>query len=102
MLAAAMWNCPHVLVLDEPTNYLDLEALGALSRAIKKFKGGVVMVSHHDGFVSGLCDEVWTVTDGEMVLTKKKGKKVMLCLRSNCSSASTVNCCSPAHARHDV
>ena len=30
VLACAMWNRPHVLILDEPTNYLDREALGAL------------------------------------------------------------------------
>lgn len=28
VLAAAMWNQPHVIILDEPTNYLDREALG--------------------------------------------------------------------------
>ena len=37
VLAAAMWNCPHLLVLDEPTNYLDREALGALSSALNEW-----------------------------------------------------------------
>jgi ABC-type nitrate/sulfonate/bicarbonate transport system ATPase subunit len=49
VLAAAMWNNPHILVLDEPTNYLDRESLGALAAAIKDFGGGVVMISHHSG-----------------------------------------------------
>merc|ERR1711966_645922 len=31
VLAAAMWNQPHILILDEPTNYLDRESLGALA-----------------------------------------------------------------------
>ena len=35
VLAAAMWQNPHVLILDEPTNYLDREGLGALILAIK-------------------------------------------------------------------
>merc|ERR1712232_1194503 len=35
VLAAAMWNQPHILILDEPTNYLDREALGALAGAIE-------------------------------------------------------------------
>merc|ERR1711884_351069 len=34
VLAAAMWNQPHILILDEPTNYLDRESLGALAKAI--------------------------------------------------------------------
>ena len=49
VLAAAMWNSPHMLVLDEPTNYLDRVSLGALAAAIKTYGGGVVMISHHSG-----------------------------------------------------
>ncbi len=49
VLAAAMWNCPHLLVLDEPTNYLDRDSLGALADSIKLFEGGVVMISHNAG-----------------------------------------------------
>lgn len=49
VLAAAMWNSPHMLVLDEPTNYLDRESLGALAAAIMTYGGGVVMISHHSG-----------------------------------------------------
>eukprot|EP00438_Fugacium_kawagutii_P021056 Skav234302 [mRNA] locus=scaffold1018:67407:69453:+ [translate_table: standard] len=38
VLAAAMWQNPHVLILDEPANHLDHEGLGALIRAIKDYK----------------------------------------------------------------
>merc|ERR1719498_428718 len=37
VLAAAMWNRPHLLILDEPTNFLDRDSLGALSNAIRDF-----------------------------------------------------------------
>merc|ERR1712146_557199 len=43
VLAAAMWQNPHILILDEPTNYLDREGLGALVLAIKDYKGGVLI-----------------------------------------------------------
>ena len=36
----------HILVLDEPTNYLDMESVEALIQAIRAFEGGVVLVSH--------------------------------------------------------
>lgn len=49
VLAAAMWNNPHLLVLDEPTNFLDRESLGALASAIQEFAGGVIMISHNSG-----------------------------------------------------
>jgi len=64
VLAAAMWNRPHILVLDEPTNYLDREALAALTKAIKVFTGGVVIISHNSEFVNALCTEIWEVKDG--------------------------------------
>jgi ATPase subunit of ABC transporter with duplicated ATPase domains len=44
-----MWNNPHMLVLDEPTNYLDRESLGALAGAIKDYGGGVIMITHNSG-----------------------------------------------------
>ncbi|CAE7367303.1 NEW1, partial [Symbiodinium sp. CCMP2456] len=47
VLAAAMWQNPHVLILDEPTNYLDRDGLGALVLAIKDYKGGVLIISHN-------------------------------------------------------
>jgi hypothetical protein len=40
-----------MLVLDEPTNYLDRESLGALASGINEYGGAVVMISHN----SGLC-----------------------------------------------
>lgn len=64
VLAAAMWNKPHMLVLDEPTNYLDRDSLGALANAIKEYGGGVVVITHNAEFCDGLCPEVWTVADG--------------------------------------
>jgi elongation factor 3 len=64
VLAAALWNQPHILILDEPTNYLDRESLGALAKAIEGFAGGVVIISHHNEFVSTLCTEEWIMDAG--------------------------------------
>jgi len=66
VLAAAMWNQPHVLILDEPTNYLDRESLGALAGAIAEFEGGVVIISHNNEFVSQLCPEEWVMDAGHL------------------------------------
>lgn len=62
-----MWLNPHLLVLDEPTNYLDRDSLGALAEAIKTYGGGVLMITHHSEFADALCPEVWTVNNGECV-----------------------------------
>ena len=61
VLGAALWMCPHLIILDEPTNYLDRESLGALAGAIQKFEGGVVIISHNDEFCQQLCPEIWVV-----------------------------------------
>ncbi|SCV01133.1 LAMI_0G09516g1_1 [Lachancea mirantina] len=67
VIAGAMWNNPHLLVLDEPTNYLDRDSLGALAFAIREWTGGVVMISHNNEFVGALCPEQWIVENGKMV-----------------------------------
>jgi len=59
VLAAAMWNTPHIVILDEPTNYLDRDSLGAMAEAINKYEGGVVIISHNAQFVDQVCPEVW-------------------------------------------
>ena len=66
VLAAAMWNQPHILILDEPTNYLDRESLGALAGAIDGFDGGVVIISHNNEFCSKLCPETWVMDAGHL------------------------------------
>merc|ERR1712115_649637 len=66
VLAAAMWNQPHILILDEPTNYLDRQALGALAGAIEEFDGGVVMITHNNEFCSKLCPETWVMDAGHL------------------------------------
>lgn len=65
-LAACTWQRPHLIILDEPTNYLDRDSLGALSKSLKEFEGGVVIISHSSEFTEGLTEEVWAVLDGRM------------------------------------
>jgi elongation factor 3 len=66
VLAACSWQRPHLIVLDEPTNYLDRDSLGALSKAIKTFEGGVIIITHSAEFTKNLTEEVWAVMDGRM------------------------------------
>jgi len=81
VLAAAMWSMPHIVAFDEPTNYLDQDTLRALTNAIKDFKGGVIIISHHEGFVNETCKELWTVEDGVVKTEAVKGKEKKLSKR---------------------
>jgi len=58
MLSRMMMRAPNVLILDGPTNHLDLESITALNNALKKFEGGMVISSHDVQFVDTLVDRV--------------------------------------------
>ena len=64
VLGACMWNLPHVVILDEPTNFLDRDSLGALTGAIKTFKGGLLLISHNEEFYKEICPEKWLLDSG--------------------------------------
>ena len=66
VLGAATWRRPHVLALDEPTNYLDRESLAALIGALKTFGGGVLIITHSREFSESICSEVWAMRDGHL------------------------------------
>merc|ERR1712151_405729 len=66
VLAASMWQNPHILILDEPTNYLDRDGLGALVLAIKDCKGGVLIISHNKEFCDNVATEKWNMQGGRL------------------------------------
>ncbi|KAG6997886.1 protein GCN20 [Physcia stellaris] len=55
---------PHILVLDEPSNHLDIEAMDALSLALRNFQGGVLMVSHDVTMLQTVCTSLWVCEGG--------------------------------------
>ena len=66
VMGAATWNNPHIIVLDEPSNFLDRDSLGALTAALKGFGGGVLIISHNKGescLIVGPCGGWQTSTD---------------------------------------
>ncbi|KDQ33991.1 hypothetical protein PLEOSDRAFT_60644 [Pleurotus ostreatus PC15] len=66
VLGAATWRRPHIICLDEPTNYLDRESLAALIEALKVFEGGVLIITHNREFSESICKEVWAMRDGHL------------------------------------
>ncbi len=52
----------NILLLDEPTNHLDVDAKDELKRALKEYKGSILMVCHEPEFYDGLATDVWDCT----------------------------------------
>merc|ERR1712054_497292 len=73
VLGASMWLCPHIVILDEPTNYLDRDALGALTLAINDFEGGVIIISHNREFCNAVATEKWIMQAGKL---RQEGESV--------------------------
>merc|ERR1711985_215463 len=65
VICASCWQNPHIVILDEPTNYLDRDGLGALVRGLEGFQGGVVNVSHNTEFTDSVCTQKWIMEKSE-------------------------------------
>merc|ERR1712054_472788 len=65
VICASCWQNPHIIILDEPTNYLDRDGLGALVRGLDSFQGGVVIISHNTEFTDQVCSQKWIMEKSE-------------------------------------
>merc|ERR1711990_1013166 len=59
VICASCWQNPHLIILDEPTNYLDRDGLGALVKGLENFQGGVIIISHNTEFTDSVCKQKW-------------------------------------------
>mmetsp|Transcript_40697 Transcript_40697/g.131796 ORF Transcript_40697/g.131796 Transcript_40697/m.131796 type:complete len:133 (+) Transcript_40697:2440-2838(+) len=75
VICAAFWSKPHVIALDEPTNYLDNDSVAALTKALKDFKGAVVTVSENEAFVNEISNEKWVVEEAAVTLVQLRDAK---------------------------
>ena len=60
-LCKIMQKPVNLLVLDEPTNHLDVDAKAELKRALKEYKGTILLVSHEPDFYEDWVDSVWNI-----------------------------------------
>ena len=78
-LARILIENPDFLFLDEPTNYLDIEALVWLEEYLRSFDGGLMVVSHDQGFLDDLVTEVYELFNGR--LTRYQGNYTAYTIR---------------------
>ena len=63
-MARLMLEPYNLLVLDEPTNHMDMRSKDILKRAIQKYDGTVIVVSHDRDFLDGMVDRIYEFRDG--------------------------------------
>jgi len=68
IFAKLTFVCPHLLILDEPTNFLDLESVDALISACNKYKGALLLVSHNRDFLKKCAKQYLSVVPGSFKL----------------------------------
>ncbi|MGK5013159.1 ABC-F family ATP-binding cassette domain-containing protein [Janthinobacterium sp. MDB2-8] len=56
----------HLLLLDEPSNHLDMQGKGELGQALRGFAGGCLLVSHDRDLIETACNRFWVVADGQL------------------------------------
>jgi ATPase subunit of ABC transporter with duplicated ATPase domains len=65
LLAIGIARVPNLIIMDEPTNHLDLPSIECLGAALAECACGLLLVSHDEGFLSGLATRRWEITRGE-------------------------------------
>ena len=68
IFAKLTYVCPHLLILDEPTNFLDLESVDSLISACNKYKGALLLVSHNRDFLRKCAKQYLSVVPGKFML----------------------------------
>lgn len=65
-LALVVWKKPNLLILDEPSNHLDIVTREALAEALAQFDGSMLLVSHDRQLLKSTVDKFWIVYDGNV------------------------------------
>lgn len=65
-LALIVAQRPNLLLLDEPSNHLDMQMRHALTVALQGYEGGLVIVSHDRHLIRSVADSLWLIADGGM------------------------------------
>ena len=60
---------PDILLLDEPTNHLDVDAKDELKRALKEYRGSILLICHEPEFYEGLATDVWDCKEWALKLS---------------------------------
>lgn len=73
LIAKVMLESPNIIILDEPTNHMDIETIDVLAQALAQFPGTVITVSHNRHFIEKIATRILFLNDGYKVHDYKNG-----------------------------
>jgi ATPase subunit of ABC transporter with duplicated ATPase domains len=59
MIAKGLLKSPSLIILDEPTNHMDLDSIISLESALKEYKGTMIVISHDKSFLDTIITDTW-------------------------------------------
>ena len=77
---ALIFKQPHVILLDEPTNHLDIESINGLINCLKKFNGGIVIITHDTEMITQLDSRLLVLENKKLTIWNNDFYDYMDCL----------------------
>lgn len=69
LMIAKLFTVPsNVLVLDEPTNFIDIKTIEALEYLMSNYKGTILFTSHDEYFIENMAEQLWEIRDRSLIL----------------------------------
>ena len=62
-----MMATPNIILMDEPTNHMDMESIESLNMALEQYEGTLMFISHDREFVSSLANRILEIKDGKII-----------------------------------
>ena len=71
LVIAKLFTDPsNVLILDEPTNFIDVQTIEALELLMKSYKGTILFTSHDKYFMERVAEQIWEIRDQRLNLVE--------------------------------
>lgn len=70
ILALGLAKTPWLVVMDEPTNHMDLPSVESLEKALDNYAGALLLISHDREFLSNTTSSQWEIRNGELFVTQ--------------------------------
>lgn len=88
-LAKLILKKPNILVMDEPTNNLDIWSIEELEEVLKEYRGAIILISHDREFVENIADKFYTISDKKLLKTRSLAEYLSMTVKDKTSTETS-------------